>query len=152
MAGTSFGTNTSLTVTNLQSLGDNSFWQSAKIDNTDGLWAEVFLTIVTTTTAGDAIGRVDIYIAGSNDGGTDFAGGATGTEGTYTDSANTRVAQLRQVGSMTIDASETTARTLKFQVAVQDLPEDFAIVLGNQTGTAIASSGNAVEYRLNKIA
>lgn len=150
MAGTVFGANTALTVTSLQSLGDNAYWQSAKIDNADGLWMELFITIATTTTAGDASGYLELYLAGSTDGGTDFAGGATGTQGTYTDAANTRKAQLRNIGTVGIDASETTARTLKFHAVVHDLPEDFAIVLGNQTGTALASSGNAVEYRLNK--
>lgn len=153
MASTSFGSNTALTVTNLQSLGDNAYWQSAVIDNATGAFTlEVFLTIATTTTAGSAAGRVDVFLAGSTDGGTDFAGGATGSQGTYTDAANTRVRQLRLIGTMPIDASETTARTLKFHMVAAQLPEDFSLVLGNQTGTALASSGNAVEYRLNKTA
>ena len=80
-----FGTNTALTVTNLHSLGDGAWWQSAVIDNgtVKGLWMELFITILTTTTAGSD-DFVDVYLAGSTDGGTDFAGGASGSEGSYT--------------------------------------------------------------------
>jgi len=152
MAGTSFGTNTALTVTNLQSVADGAGWQSANIDNTDGLWAELFLTIATTTTAGDASGTVDVYLAASTDGGTDHAGGATGSEGGYTDSADVDPDNLRFIGSVPVDASETTARTYRHHIVVHDLPEDFAIVCINNSGAALAASGNAVEYRLNKIA
>ena len=150
MASITFGTNTAPTVTNLQSLGDDSYWQSAVIDNAGGAFTmEIFLTIVTTTTAGSATGRVDVFIAGSTDGGTDFAAGASGSEGSFTDSANTRIRQARLIGTMPVDASETTARTLKYHFITAQLPEDFAILIGNQTGTGLGSSGNAVEYRLN---
>jgi len=115
---TNYGTNTALTVTNLHSLGNGSWWQSASIDNTStkALWMEVFVTILTTTTAGSNA-NVDVYLAGSNDGGTDYAGGASGSEGSYTVTANSSD-QLRFIGSMPVDASETTARTFKWQVAV----------------------------------
>lgn len=148
----SFGSNTALTVTNLQSLADEGYWQSATIDNgtVKGTWMEIFLTIVTTTTAGDANGAVIVFLAGSTDGGTDFAGGATGSEGTFADTANLDHRHMRRVGMRSCDASETTARTYKYHFLVKDLPEDFTLVVKNESGTTLASSGCACEYRLNK--
>lgn len=146
-----FGTNTALVVTNLQSLADDALWQSANISNDTvlGTWYEFFVTIGTTTTAGNALEGMDIGIAGSTDGGTDHAGGASGTEGSYTDTAN----QFRNLSPklfMPIDASETTARTFTHHFVLYDPPEDFAVVIRNRSGAALAASGNAVEYRLNK--
>ena len=147
---TNFGTNTALTVTNLHSLGNGAWWQSAVIDNgtIKGIWMEVFVTILTTTTAGNNA-TCDIYMAGSVDGGTDFEGGASGTEGSYTVTANSED-QLTLIGGMPVDASETTARTLKKRFVVHDIGEDFSILIENNTGTAIGATVNAVEYRLHK--
>lgn len=145
-----FGSNTALTVTNLHSLGDAAFWQSAKIDNgtVKGFWLELFITILTTTTAGSD-GSIEIYYAGATDGGTDFAGGASGSEGGFTVVGNSDE-QLRLIGIMPVDATETTARTYKFRIAMDMIGEDFAIVIKNSTGTGLGATVNAVEYRLNK--
>lgn len=147
-----FGTNTALTVTNLQSLGDASYWQSAVIDNgtVKATHAEVFITILTTTTAGDANGTIDLYYAGSTDGGTDFAGGATGSEGTYTDTGDVDPDNLQFIRSFPCDASETAARTYKYHCFLDYLSEDFALVICNNSGTGLGATTNAVEYRLNK--
>jgi len=147
-----FGTNTALTVTNLHSLGDGSYWQSATIDNgtVKGFWVELFITILTTTTAGSADGYIEVYYAGSTDGGTDLAGGASGSEGAYTNSGNNNVKHMQTIDVLPCDASETTARTFKYRAIFRDIGEDFSIVIGNQSGTAIGASTNAVEYRLHK--
>lgn len=146
-----YGTNTALTVTNLHSLGDGSYWQSASINNSTikGLWVEVFITILTTTTAGTN-GTVELYIANSTDGGTDFAGGASGSEGTYTDTANVDPDDLEYIGTMQVDATETTARTYKWRGSHHNVGEHFSFVIRNNCGAALGASTNAVEYRLNK--
>jgi len=147
---TNFGTNTALTVTNLHSLGSDSWWQSAAIDNgtIKGLWVEIFVTILTTTTVGSD-GTVDLYYAGSTDGGTDFAGGASGSEGAYTITGNMNE-QLKLIDSIRIDASEASARTYKFRTEFHNIGEDFAFVIHNQTGAGLGASTNAVEYRIHK--
>lgn len=147
-----FGTNTSLTVTNLHSLADGSFWQSSAIDNgtTKGFILELFITIATTTTAASNVGYIDVYYAGSTDGGTDFAGGASGTEGSYTNSGNNNVRHMELIASLYCDATETTARTFEYRRNFRDIGEDFSIVIGNQSGAALASSGNLVEYRIHR--
>lgn len=147
-----FGTNTALTVTNLHSLADGSFWQSAVIDNgtVKGMWIELFITILTTTSAASAVGTIDVYYSGSTDGGTDFAGGASGSEGSFTNSANNSVNHMELIGSLYCDATETSARTFKYRLAFGPIGEDFAIVIGNNSGQALGASTNAVEYRLHK--
>ena len=147
---TNFGTNTALTVTNLHSLGNGAWWQSAVIDNgtIKGMWIELFVTILTTTTAGSD-GKIDVHYAGSTDGGTDFAGGASGTEGSYTVVGNNDE-QLELIRSIKIDASETTARTYKARLVFHDIGEDFAILIENNTNTALGATVNAVEYRIHK--
>ena len=154
MTDVTFGSNTALTVTNLHSLGDGSYWQSAKIDNgtVKGFWAEVFVTILTTTTAGSAAGYIELFHAGSVDAGTDFAGGATGSEGSYANTGNLDINDADVVGNMACDASETTARTYRKRFVIHNLSEDFALLIGNQSGTAIGATVNAVEYRLHKYA
>jgi len=145
-----FGANTALTVTNLHSLGDGAWWQSDVIDNgtIKGMWMEVFVTILTTTTAGNNA-TCGVYMAASVDGGTDFEGGASGTEGSYTIVANSED-QLTSIGSMPVDASEVTARTFKKRFVVHDIGEDFSILIENNTGVAIGATVNAVEYRIHK--
>ncbi len=137
----------SMTVTNLQSLADNAFWESAALENdtTKAQVKELFITIATTTTAGDAGGFAAVYIAGSVDGGTDYEGTAPdGTESTETFDASME-RNMDLVATIPIDASETTARTFRQRVRIGLPPKDYVVVLENQTGAALASSGNAVE-------
>lgn len=146
-----FGTATNLTVTNLQSLGDDAFWQSDEIDNDVilGFWAEVFITIVTTTTAGDASGVVNLRMGAGRATG-QLAGQMTGTEGTYADTANLDHRHTTPVASFSCDASETTARTYKYRAIIHDLPEFFALLIENKSGQALASAGNEVRVRIHK--
>lgn len=149
-----FGTKTALAVASLQNLGNAAYWQSAAINNATvkAEWGELFIGIETTTTAGSGNGVVDVYLAKSVDGGTVFAGGASGTEGVYTDTANVDPDNLLQVGSIPIDASEVTARVYAHHLAIYDLPEHFAVVLRGTTGTALGVNSNTVAYRLNTFA
>lgn len=151
-----FGTNTPLTVTSLHSLTDTNYWQSDVIDNgtIKGFWMELFITIKTSTAVGDAAGTVDVYLAGSNDGGTTFAGGATGTEGAYTpvtDGTSYSEQHLRFLRSLPCNAVDTTARTFSYQIVVHNIGEDFSIIIGNQTNNTFDAATNAVAYRIHKI-
>lgn len=146
-----YGTTTVLTVTNLHSLGDDAFWQSQKVSNNVVLafWLEIYLTIVTTTTVGDANGVINLRLSASEDD-TLFAGQLTGTEGSYSDTLNLDHRHTAPVASFSCDAVETTARTFRYRAVVHDVPAFFALLIENKSGTAIASGSNVVEYRLNK--
>ncbi len=141
-----------LTVTALHSLGDDAFWQSDSVDNNTILafWAEIFITIVTTTSAAaDALGVINLRFAASEDD-TIFAGQLTGSEGSYADTANLDHKHTDHVRSFSCDAIETTARTYRYRAIVHDLPRYFALLIENKSGQGLASSGNVVEYSLNK--
>jgi len=135
-------------VTNLNSLADATYWVSADVDNGTALAfeIEVFATILTTTTAGTT-GSVDVYIAGSVDGGTDYAGGiTTQADATYTPLGDD-TSHWKFLGSLTYTA-EATARTMKKRFMIYDIPQNFKLVVYNKTGTAL---GATTSIELNSI-
>lgn len=146
-----FGSTTALTVTALQSLGDDAFWQSDSVgnDTVKGFWAEVFLTIVTTTSVGDANGVINLRAAASENDSL-FAGQLTGSEGSYADTANLDHRQTDPVKSFSCDASETTARTYRMRAVIHNVSQFFALLIENKSGAALASSGNVVQVLLHK--
>lgn len=147
----SYGTLCDLAVTNLHSLADAAYWQSAGFDNSSklGLVCHIFVTLVTNSDAGDAAGFANVYIAGSEDGGTDYAGGASGTESAYApdSDAAAHAPLLRQIAGLGIDASDTASRTYEadIEVPVTALPKHFSIVIQNESGAALEDQNNAVE-------
>ena len=56
----------------------------------------------------------------------------------------------RAVESFSCDAVETTARTYKYRAIIHELPEFFARMIENKSGTGLASSGNEVRVRIHK--
>ena len=148
-----YGSPISLTVTNLHSLSDGSYWQSESLDNgTSGGWDyHVRAKLATTTTAASAQGHALIFVATSNDG-TDFDGEASGTEGSYAPNpgADEQSRNLYGPKVVSMQADETTARDYERQVSVRSvcgfMPKFFSLVILNNTGTGLASSGNEIEY------
>ena len=146
-----YGATNILAVTALHSLGDDAFWQSAKFSNTTikGFWMEVFLTIITTTVAGDANGVINLRMGVSEDD-TLFSGRLTGSEGAFADTLNTDHRHTTPIDSFHCDASETTARTYRYRAVVHDLAQQMAFVIENKSVEALAGSGNVVEYVIHK--
>lgn len=134
-------------VTALNSLASAAYWVSPDFDNATNLAYEldIFITLLTTTTEGTT-GTVDVYIAGSNDGGTNYAGGiTTQSDATYTPTGDD-VSELRFLMSFTYTA-ETTARTLEKLARLHDIPKNFKLVVYNGTGTGLGATTCAVEYQ-----
>ena len=132
-------------VTALNSLASVAYWVSAAFDNSSDLAYEVhtLITIGTTSSAG-ATGDVQIYVAESVDGGTNFTGGITSeVDATYTPTGDD-VSEWELLGSLTY-TSETSARTLEKMMKYLDPTKHYKYVIYNNTGTALASSGCAVE-------
>ena len=132
-------------VTALNSLASTAYWASPNFDNETNLAyeVEVFVTLLTTTTAGTA-GSCDVYLAGSNDGGTDYAGDVTGSDAAWVPVGD-EVSELRFLGALAY-TSETTARTQKQRFLITDIPKDFKLVVYNGTGTALGATTCAVEW------
>ena len=98
-------------VTALNSLASAAYWVSAAFNNATDLAYELhtLITIGTTTTAGST-GDIQIFVAESVDGGTNFTGGITNqVDATYTP-AGDDVSEWEPLGSLTY-TTETTART-----------------------------------------
>jgi len=146
-----YGAAANLTVTNLQSLADDAYWQSDEQDNSvvKGFWAEVFLTVVTNTSVGDANGAISLRMGAGRSTG-ELAGQMTGAEGSYVDVNNTDPRHTTPVASFSCDASEVTARTYKYRAVIHDLPEFFALLLQNQSGAALGAAGNEIRVRVHK--
>jgi len=136
----SYTTITALAVTNLANLADQAYWVSPDVDNDTELAHEIemFLQILTTTTAGSD-GNIKIYIAGSTDDGTDYAGGITSeSDATYTPVGDD-VSHWDWLGSI-IYTAETTVRTMKKRFNLIDVPKNFKYVVFNNTGTALGAT------------
>lgn len=132
-------------VTNLNSLASAAYWASATFVNSTNLAyeVEIFITILTTTTAGTT-GSLDVFVAGSVDAGTDFAGGVTGADATWTPVGDD-VSHLQYLGQL-VYTSETTARTMKKRFVLSNVPKDFKLVILNNTGTGLGATTCAVEW------
>lgn len=150
-----FSTKETLTVTNLHSLANDSFWQSAAFTLTDKPFDILILTALSTNTSvGSASGYARAWLAPSLDG-TTFAGDASGTEGSYaptTPSAAEQSKNLIPLGIVQMKADETMARVYeKIHSALAALkgamPYACSLVIQNKTGQAFASSNNLVEVR-----
>ncbi len=131
-----------LTVTNLASLADNAFWESpARGNDVDVATAlDMFITILSTTLAVDTEGFMNVFLAASVDGGTDFAGTSPdGTESTETFDASMQ-RNMALIGVMPMDVVETTARTFRQNLRVDLPPKDYVIVMENQTGAALGAT------------
>lgn len=152
----SYGTDTQLTVTNLNSLASSATagWQSARIDNTSTLALDylisVKLSMANTATANDKAAHVYISSAfydGSawfqDDGGTATLPG--GSEGTYT-IANPH--NLKWLGDLAYTTSDSVMQGtfLLSQAVGLYMPHGFQIIIINFTGAAVDGSGNVVQY------
>jgi len=124
-------------VTNLASLAAGAYWVSTDVDNDTALAHEIeaFISLLTTTSLG-IDGGVDVYIAGSVDGGTNYAGGiTTESNATYTPVGDD-VSHWDRLGTMNYSA-ETTARTMKKRFNIMDIPKNYKYVIYNRTSVAL---------------
>lgn len=160
-----YGSYTSLTVTNLNSLASSATagWQSVRIDNQTSVKAidyEILVKLTMANTAPANEKAVYVYISRqmTTDGGTTWlvtdGGTATlpgGTEGTYTIGGVTTTNNFAgpyPIAYTTNGASLVIAGMFNLSELVgQTMPDGFQIIIVNYTGAAVASSGNVVAYR-----
>ena len=148
----SYSTVAAPAVTNLNGLASAAYWVSPVFDNNSELAYEVekLISILTTTTAG-ADGSIDVYVAGSVDGGTEFAGNITNESNATWTPLGDAVSDLKKMGSLKY-TNETTARTRRKRFKLGDVPKHFKLVIFNGTGTAFGGTTeckiewNAIKY------
>lgn len=137
-----YGTNGQAITITLASLANTSLQQSTSIDNTINLHndALVELAIKTGASGVSATGYLDVYAYGTANNGTNYSGGATGTDGAFTGTLN-----IKRIGRIAAVANATTYTDV-FAVAPAFsgvLPQKWGIIVENQTGAALdATEGN----------
>lgn len=150
MATISMNYSTAQTVTiTLTSLGDGAWRQSASVDNGTNKYIDAHLggsiQVGTTPTDGTTI---DVYAYGTYDG-TNFTGGASGSDAAYT--ADGEEDELRLIQVITVDA--TSDQDYVFgpisiaQAFGGVLPETWGIIVENNTGAALNATGTNNEIQ-----
>jgi len=150
---TAYGSETTLTVTNLQSLASSptAGWQSDVVDNTSALYLDALVQVVldfaNTAPANDKAAYVFAY-GGL---GTTYTNPATGTQGTITlTSIVTTQPNVRLIGVLAYNTADELVESQPMSVAAAFggvLPPKWGLVVINYSGAALAASGNTVKYR-----
>lgn len=150
---TAYGTETTMTVTNLHSLASSATagWQSDVVDNTTDLYLDALVQVVldfaNTAPANDKAAYVFAY------GGlaTTYTNPVTGTQGTITlTSISTTQQNLKLIGVLAYNTADEVVESQPFAVASAFggvLPPKWGLVIMNFSGAALAASGNTVKWR-----
>lgn len=145
-----YANSSSLTVTNLQSLGSSTtvFWQSAKQTNASALYDDVLVQVTLKTQNSGSVSAPScafIWAVASVDNST-WPDAYTGSEGTFTaqDANGFLFALLDTIAIGAINTSYGLVPLSLAQAFGGTLPEYWGLVIRNACGTAFASSGNAV--------
>lgn len=146
-------TNTSITLTALNSLANGSTWCGAKIDNTTNLDLDEQVTFVIKTGASGTLstGYYGLYAYSCVGGTSTCTDGVSGSQGTFTPTSPTNLLPLGSVGpgQGNAVANGTTYTFGAFSVAYTfggAMPAQWGVCVTNSTGSAVAASGNSVVY------
>lgn len=154
----SYGSTTTLTVTNLNSLASSATagWQSAKVSNlsTKAIDYEinVKLTMANTAPANDKSVYVYVCPFYTSDAGTTWYASSQGTTTLPTGSEGTTTIaspnNLRLLGILNYTTQNMVLQdTFNLSNAFGNtMPDGFSIIIINYTGAAISASSNIVEY------
>jgi hypothetical protein len=158
--GVAYGTYTAMTVTNLQSLANDSTdpfgaWQSARVSNVSTLAQDyeviVDLSAANTAPANDATAYVYVIPWMTTDGGTTWIPGGnfgtttapTGSEGTASISTPN---SMREVSIPYKIAQQRLQRGISIAAVLGYMPDGWSLAIRNCTGAAY-STGCVVAYR-----
>lgn len=136
----------------LNALADNGYRESDSIDNTEPGFLDCLVQVQVTVSAGAPAGDKNclIYAYGTARGGAPYSGGATGEDAAFGDAAGQLIANCPLLGIVTLDAANEVFTSDVFSIAAAFggvLPEDWGIIVMNQSGQALASSGNNAWYQ-----
>ena len=147
-----YGAATALTITlNALAASATAGRASVEVDNTSTKYLDALVQVKVTvgTVSGNKV--VNVYAYGTVDetniGYTGHNGGITGVDAAYTLVEPT---MLRLIGTLPCPTSSVAHVSMPMSVAAAFggvLPEKWGLFLINDTGAALAGSGNAVYYR-----
>lgn len=153
-----YGTEVSLTVTNLASLADGSWWASAVIDNEgsdDAVDAILGGTFTMNASSAPTDGNtVDVYVAARwGDGTNDFqASIGTGFPGEGTKTEGTNFMQENLTFAIAVVCPATTSAAVKWSAGSVAalfggvMPSAWCVVVENNSAQTLHSSGQDVTY------
>lgn len=129
-----YGTATSLTIS-LNSLGSGSQVVSTIVDNTSNLYLDALVEVLLDPGTAAAPNRVDLYASDSLDG--------------TNESDETNVDNYAYVGSIYVpDTNVIRSRAFSIAQAFGGiLPPKWSLIVVNNSGAALAGSGNSAQYR-----
>lgn len=140
-----------MTVTNLHSLAASTTtgaWQSAVIDVSSNLYLDILAQIVLVSSGTVASNKLALLLAyASLDGGTTYSDACSGSEGALTFTGDPP--NLAYVGTLAMPTNSGTFRSPAFSLAKAFggvLPPRVGLVIQNQSGVALAASGNLVKH------
>ncbi len=135
-----YGTSTTVTSTNLQSLASSATagWQSSAIDNSSDLALGVLIYVSATLASGSPANDKTIYVSVyQSEDGTNYSDNATGSEGTLTrrDPSN-----FYLLGSIACPTSGSLTYKQVFLFAPAVMPRKWGIYINNFTGLAFTAA------------
>ena len=137
-----FGTSGQAITVTLASLGNGSARESNAIDNSSNLYDDYLIMIGVKTGTITAPSYVNVWAAGTVDGGTTYTDVATGSDAAIT---LTTPHNYKLIGVIACPSSTTTFRG-SFSVAAAFggvVPAKFGIIIENKTGASLdATEGN----------
>jgi hypothetical protein len=139
---TAYGSNGQAVTVTLASLTTGSARASTAIDNTSNLFVDALfqLVIKSAGSSTSSTGYVNVYAAGTADGGTTYGNSATGSDAAIT---LTSPPNVRLIGSLNVVANSTTYKSNPMSVAAAFggvLPDHWVIIIENQSGGTLDST------------
>ena len=121
---------------------------STAVDNTSNLFTDALVSVVIKTNAAgvSSTGWVQVYAYATSNGGTNYSGGASGSDGAYSG----LTANLMPIGRISVVANATTYPGGPFSVAAAfggSLPASWGIAVENRTGAALDASVGSANYQ-----
>lgn len=149
---TKYGEPLSSIVIKLNGLADDAYRESDSVDNLKQGLIDALVQLQVKVTAGAPAGDKNclIYAYGSAAGGTPFSGGAKGQDGAFGGHPGQLITNCPQLGIVTLDAVNEVFTSDCFSIASAFggvMPEDWGIIVMDQSGRALASKGNKAWYQ-----
>ena len=150
-------TGTAITIT-LPSLADGAYRESTAITNAANLYIDALVGASIQVGAVGADGTIEVYAYASADGGTTYSGGLDGSDaavtwGTTHSTSVNGFSQLVLLGVIDVDTTDDNNDLECGPYSIASafggvLPEDWGLVIKNDTGTAFHATGtnNSVHY------
>lgn len=136
----------------LNGLADDGYRGSESVNHTKNHYLDVLVQLQVIVTSGAPAGDKNclVYAYGTARGGAPYSGGATGKNSGYGGIPGQLIANCPLLGIVTLDAASEVFTSDCFSVASAFggvVPEDWGIIVMNQTGRALAVAGNEAWYQ-----